>query len=165
MVAGMSCRYDKMAAKTPKAAGKVETTQPIVDLARDEDEEDKDGGGDKVDKKGKGKEREEEADGREGFEGDGWEEGEVERGMLHALVELGNLEMLLHQVRGCSFSSWRFVAVKHYCFCLFVRLVLRHCYDTAETYPMLRDVSCPCFRWRFRQRVIVCVVACCCDCN
>lgn len=35
-----------------------------------------------------------------GFEGDEWEEGEVERGMLHAFVELGHLEMLLHQVRG-----------------------------------------------------------------
>lgn len=35
-----------------------------------------------------------------GFEGDEWEEGEVERGMLHAFVELGHLEMLLHQARG-----------------------------------------------------------------
>lgn len=41
-------------------------------------------------------EKEESATGN--FEDDEWEEGEVERGMLHALVELGHLEMLLHQV-------------------------------------------------------------------
>lgn len=40
-----------------------------------------------------------------GFEGDEWEEGEVERGMLHALVELGHLEMLLHQVRAEGVST------------------------------------------------------------
>lgn len=84
----------------------VETTQPIVVLARgnadeDEDEDENKGnckgrGGTQM---GRGKEEEGEAEGREGFEGDGWEEGEVERGMLHALVELGHLEMLLHQVR------------------------------------------------------------------
>ncbi|CAM9291538.1 unnamed protein product [Discosporangium mesarthrocarpum] len=31
---------------------------------------------------------------------DEWEEGEVERGMLHSLLELGHLEMLLHQASG-----------------------------------------------------------------
>lgn len=87
-----SCRYDQMATQTPKAMGKVEATQPIIDLPRDED---KDGERGKV---GKYSKREEEAARREGFQGDVWEEGEVERGMLHALVELGNLEMLLHQV-------------------------------------------------------------------
>lgn len=39
-----------------------------------------------------------EEEAKEGFEGDQWEEGEVERGMLNGLVELGHLEMLLHQV-------------------------------------------------------------------
>lgn len=101
-----------MAAQTSRAgAGTVQTTQPIVDLARgnnEEEKKDKDSGGGKGGEKGKGngkgngkgRAREEEAgtEGREGFEGDGWEEGEVERGMLNALVELGHLEMLLHQV-------------------------------------------------------------------
>lgn len=104
-LAGLSCtRYDQMAARTPKAVGDVKATQPIVDFATIEDEEDKKGcGGDKTDKNAKG--GEEQPDGREDkdFEGDAWEEGEVERGMLHALVELGNLEMLLHQVSGCCF--------------------------------------------------------------
>lgn len=104
-LAGLPCtRYDQMAARTPKIAGNVEATQPVIDLARGADEGDKkDGGGDKVGKNGKG--GEEEPGGREDkdFEGDAWEEGEVERGMLHALVELGNLEMLLHQVGGCWF--------------------------------------------------------------
>lgn len=105
------------------AVDSVEKTQRIVDLATDDDVDDamaaKDSGKSTAGKKrGKGKgaredeeeeeeEKEEdedaaerEAEGRgEGFEGDGWEEGEVERGMLHVLVELGHLEMLLHQVR------------------------------------------------------------------
>lgn len=107
------------------APNSVEKTQRIVDLATDDDQEnsmvakDNDSGKDTVGKrKGKGKqgarekatdeedraeaEPEAEAEGRgDGFEGDGWEEGEVERGMLHALVELGHLEMLLHQVWVC----------------------------------------------------------------
>ena len=49
--------------------------------------------------------QDQEEDGGDGFEGDfkgnEWEEGEVERGMLHALAELGHLEMLLHQVLLC----------------------------------------------------------------
>lgn len=67
-------------------------TQPIAGLAVDENENN-------------GEDAEEEdgdqaagQDGGNGFEGDEWQEGEVERGMLHALVELGHLEMLLHQV-------------------------------------------------------------------
>lgn len=34
----------------------------------------------------------------DGFDGDDWEDGEVERGVLHSLAELGHLDMLLHQV-------------------------------------------------------------------
>lgn len=49
----------------------------------------------------------------EGFEGDEWEEGEVERGMLHALVELGHLEMLLHQVRDSTFMGNMKVSFRH----------------------------------------------------
>lgn len=98
-----------MAAQTPKTADIVEATQPIIDLARDDHEGGKvrkGGGGDEAGKDAKSaQEEEEEADGRDGSVGDAWEEGEVERGMLHALVELGNLEMLIHQVRGCLFSS------------------------------------------------------------
>lgn len=104
----MGAQASKAAAAA--AAGTVETTQRIVDLATDDDNNDRGTAG-----KERGKEKgvreggeevdeEEEEDGAEaevrgeGFEGDGWEEGEVERGMLHALVELGHLEMLLHQV-------------------------------------------------------------------
>lgn len=88
----------------PPALKAVETTQPIVDLARDDNGEDENTGKGKGKGgagKAKGRDEDGEAEGREGFEGDGWEEGEVERGMLHALVELGHLEMLLHQVRVC----------------------------------------------------------------
>lgn len=49
----------------------------------------------------------------EGFEGDEWEEGEVERGMLHALVELGHLEMLLHQVSYTTLMGNSDVSCRH----------------------------------------------------
>lgn len=98
------------------SGGTLERTQRIVDLAGDDEEDDGSedqrneeaaggGGGGKMkgeDGDGDGDEEgcgEGEGEG-EGFEGNGWEEGEVEWGMLHALVELGHLEMLLHQVRG-----------------------------------------------------------------
>lgn len=50
---------------------------------------------------------------KEGFEGDDWEEGEVERGMLNGLVELGHLEMLLHQVLFATRNKLILVKTRH----------------------------------------------------
>lgn len=101
--------HDETSTSACNSSSKFEATQPIVDLAAggghhsttvlergDEDD------GDAEDQEGRGEGAEDE--GRQGLEGNEWEEGEVERGMLHALVELGHLEMLLHQAR---FESWR----------------------------------------------------------
>lgn len=115
-------RYDQMAAPPPvsnkatspplhhngrgsrSTLASVDATQPMdakgakgsnaATFGRDAEEEEDGGTGDGA---GGGE--------SEGFEGDEWEEGEVERGMLHALVELGHLEMLLHQVRDSTFTG------------------------------------------------------------
>lgn len=82
------------------AALELSQTQPLhaLEAARQGGKSKASRAGDDMD--GDGGDKEDQDKDAVGFEGDDWEEGEVERGMLHAFVELGHLEMLLHQVRG-----------------------------------------------------------------